>query len=51
VIVYKYPQLLTQDDHATFDIIYPPGAATTHSGIYRCEGCAGYRTSRAAWSA
>jgi hypothetical protein len=39
MIWYKYPQLLTQNDHAAFDELHQPGMATSHSGVYRCEGC------------
>jgi hypothetical protein len=38
-IYYKYPQLLTQSNDDKFDLLHDPGAATPHSGVYRCEGC------------
>jgi len=37
--IYKYPQYLSQSNHAAFDTIHQPGASTPYSGIYRCEGC------------
>jgi hypothetical protein len=37
--IYKYNVFLTRSDEAIFDDAFPPGAATPHSGIYRCEGC------------
>jgi hypothetical protein len=37
--IYKYPQFLTQSNHAAYDAIHQPGAAAPYSGIYRCEGC------------
>ena len=38
-ILYKYSQFLSPSDNAAFDQIHQPGAATPHSGVYRCEGC------------
>ena len=37
--VYKYAQFLEQSNNAAFDTAYKPGESTSHSGIYRCEGC------------
>jgi hypothetical protein len=37
--LYKYDQYVTKSTDAAFDSIESPGAATPHSGIYRCMGC------------
>ena len=37
--LFKYNQFLSQSLDAAFDVVASPGAATPHSGIYRCEGC------------
>jgi hypothetical protein len=37
--LYKYPKYLIQSDDPKFDAIYQPGSITSHSGLYRCEGC------------
>ena len=37
--LYKYSAVVQQSSDAAFDKIAGPGAATPHSGIYRCEGC------------
>jgi hypothetical protein len=37
--IYKYNGFLKRSDEAVFDDAYPLGAATPHSGIYRCEEC------------
>lgn len=39
MISYKYEAYLTKLDADVFDKFFEPGAATVHSGIYRCEGC------------
>jgi hypothetical protein len=31
--------LVRSSDSTAFDALQNPGALTTHSGIYRCEGC------------
>lgn len=36
---YLKASQLSDDDHAAFDIIHPPGGEVDNSGIYRCEGC------------
>jgi hypothetical protein len=38
--LYKNSAYLTNATDAAFDALHSPGAATPHSGIYRCEGCA-----------
>jgi hypothetical protein len=37
--LYKYSQVLQAMDNTEFDKLYPPGATTAWSGVYRCEGC------------
>jgi hypothetical protein len=37
--LYKYSAHLYRVEHAEFDKMYPPGAITAWSGIYRCVGC------------
>lgn len=37
--LYKYSQYLKQSNPEEFDKLYPPGATTAWSGIYRCHGC------------
>jgi hypothetical protein len=37
---YKYPQILTQNQHQAFDQLHGPGQVVPFSGIYRCAGCA-----------
>ena len=37
--LYKNGIFLTQATDAEFDVAHAPGAATPHSGIYRCTGC------------
>jgi len=37
--LYKYPQFLSQSNHAAFDAILNPGDQPASSGIYRCVGC------------
>lgn len=39
VVLYKFPNFMTQSHHAAFDAIHEPGALTPYSGIYRCVGC------------
>jgi hypothetical protein len=39
VAFYKYAEHLVHSDDTTFDVIYQPGNAPPHSGLYRCEGC------------
>lgn len=36
---YKYAKFLKADNHADFDKLFHPGAATPYTGIYRCELC------------
>ena len=37
--IYKYGNLLQQEQGQEFDTVHSPGAATPLSGIYRCTGC------------
>jgi hypothetical protein len=37
--LYKHSQFLSVSQDAAFDTVASPGAATPHSGIFRCEGC------------
>lgn len=37
--LYKNAQYLGQSTDGAFDALHNPGAATPHSGIYRCENC------------
>jgi hypothetical protein len=39
VAVYKYSQLLSQNDNIAFDKLHSPGEYTPYSGIYRCDVC------------
>ncbi len=36
---YKYDQFLKRSNGEAYDLIYKPGYAAPHSGIYRCESC------------
>ena len=37
--LYKDSRYLNSSTDRAFDDLHHPGAATPHSGIYRCEGC------------
>ncbi|QEC56700.1 protein L [Flavisolibacter ginsenosidimutans] len=36
---YKNSAYLTLNNHSAFDLTHHPGAKTSNSGIYRCDGC------------
>jgi hypothetical protein len=36
---YQDDELIVQFYDKLFDQVYPAGARTPHSGIFRCEGC------------
>jgi hypothetical protein len=36
---YKDARFLKQNTSSAFDLMYPPGAVTPYSGIYRCVVC------------
>ena len=36
---YKYSHYLTNNCEKRFDPAEPPGAVTSHTGIYKCQGC------------
>lgn len=36
---YKHASFLSQNQGELFDQLFHPGAATPHSGIYRCHVC------------
>jgi hypothetical protein len=36
---YKYPQYLSQNNHAAFDERHAPGNPAHNPGIYRCAAC------------
>ena len=36
---YKYSHYLASLPEQKFDPVHQPGAATPHTGIYKCQGC------------
>jgi hypothetical protein len=36
---YKYSHYLSNFSDPKFDPAHPPGTATPHTGIYKCQGC------------
>jgi len=44
--LYRYAQFLINSNDRAFEAIHKPGAATPHSGVYRCEGCGHEVTSK-----
>jgi len=39
VALYKYAQVLQQNNHAAFDTVSPANTPAPFPGIYQCPGC------------